>query len=289
MNKNIGILGGDLRIANLGKILAEDGYKVYTYGLEKANFFGDNIIRCKDFVEFSERCNVIISAIPFSKDGVYINSPFSNTEIAVEETLQKLKDKKLIAGAISDKIKALASENKINIIDLMQIESFTIMNIIPTVEGAIQIAMENTNITIHNSKCLVLGYGRIGKLLSKTLRDLGADVSCAARKDKDLTWIKTLGYKDIHTENLIDNLSNKYDIIFNTVPSLILDENKLKLIKEKNSDITIIELASMPGGIDFKKAEDYGINVVKALGLPGKVAPLSSAKYIKETLKTILK
>lgn len=289
MNKNIGILGGDLRIANLGKILAEDGYKVYTYGLEKANFFGDNIIRCKDFVEFSERCNVIISAIPFSKDGVYINSPFSNTEIAVEETLQKLKDKKLIAGAISDKIKALASENKINIIDLMQIESFTIMNIIPTVEGAIQIAMENTNITIHNSKCLVLGYGRIGKLLSKTLRDLGADVSCAARKDKDLTWIKTLGYKDIHTENLIDNLSNKYDIIFNTVPSLILDENKLKLIKEKNSDITIIELASMPGGIDFKKAEEYGIEIIKAQGLPGKVAPLSSAKYIKETLKTILK
>lgn len=287
MNINIGILGGDLRIVNLAKMLAKDGYNVYTYGLEKAGFSEDNIIRCKSFVELSENCNLVISAIPFSKDGVHINSPFSNIEIAVEETLQKLKDKKLIAGAISDKIKALASENKIYIIDLMQIESFTIMNIIPTVEGAIQVAMENTDFTMYNSNCLVLGFGRIGKLLCERLKGLGANVYCMARKEKDLAWIKTLGYNEVYIGNLEENLENK-DIIFNTVPSIVLDDSKLKILREKSAKCSIIELASKPGGVDLGKAKEYGTKVINAQGLPGKVAPYSAAEYIKETLEKIL-
>lgn len=287
MNKNIGILGGDLRIVNLAKMLAKDGYNVYTYGLEKANFFEDNIIRCKSFGEFSERCNIIISAIPFSKDGAYINSPFSNIEITVEEILQGLKDKKIIAGAISDKIKELASKNIIDVIDLMQIESFTIMNIIPTVEGAIQVAMENTDFTIYNSNCLVLGFGRIGKLLCKRLKEFGANVYCMARKEKDLAWIKTLGYNEVCIESLEDNLDNK-DIIFNTVPSIVLDDSKLKILKKESAKCSIIELASKPGGVDLRKAKEYGTKIINAQGLPGKVAPYSAAEYIKETIEKIL-
>lgn len=287
MNKNIGILGGDLRIVNLAKMLAKDGYNVYTYGLEKANFFEDNIIRCKSFGEFSERCNIIISAIPFSKDGAYINSPYSNIEITVEEILQGLKDKKIIAGAISDKIKELASKNIIDVIDLMQIESFTIMNIIPTVEGAIQVAMENTDFTIYNSNCLVLGFGRIGKLLCKRLKEFGANVYCMARKEKDLAWIKTLGYNEVCIESLEDNLDNK-DIIFNTVPSIVLDDSKLKILKKESAKCSIIELASKPGGVDLRKAKEYGTKIINAQGLPGKVAPYSAAEYIKETIEKIL-
>ena len=287
MNKNVGILGGDLRIVNLAKMLAKDGYIVYTYGLEKADFSEDNIIRCKSLAEFSKNCNLIVSAIPFSKDGVHINSPFSNREIVIGEVVEKLKDKKLIAGAISDKIKELASENRINRIDIMQIESFTIMNIIPTVEGAIQVAMENTEFTIHNSNCLVLGFGRIGKLLCKRLKGLGANIYCMARKEKDLTWIKILGYSDICIDNLENNLDNK-DIKFNTVPSIILDDNKLKVLREKSPKCPIIELASKPGGVDLIKAKEYGTKIINAQGLPGKVAPYSAADYIKEALEKIL-
>lgn len=283
MNKNIGILGGDLRIINLAKILEKEGKTVYVYGLEKYDFSEYNIIRCKSLTELSENCNLVISAIPFSKDGVYINSPFSNREIFIEEVLEKLKGKKLIAGAISDKIKKIASENKIDLTDLMQIESFTIMNIIPTVEGAIQVAMENTEFTIYNSNCLVLGFGRIGKLLCKRLKGLGANVYCMARKEKDLAWIKTLGYNEVYIENLDNNLDNK-DIIFNTVPSIVLDNSKLKILKEKSAKCSIIELASKPGGIDLEEAKKYGTKIINAQGLPGKVAPYSAAEYIKDII-----
>ncbi len=287
MNSNIGILGGDLRIIFLAKILAKDGYNVYTYGIEKDDFINYNIIKCKKIEELYKLCDNIISGIPFSKDGIYINAPFIDKKIYVSSTLKELSNRTLIAGAIKQDIKEEAYRNKVNIIDLMEDESLTIMNVIPTVEGAIQIAMENTAFTINNSKCLVLGFGRIGKLLSRQLKNLGANVSCTARKEKDLAWIRAYGYKEIHINNLNENL-NEYDIIFNTIPSLILNNERLKILKNKNTDVTIIDLASNPGGIDFVRAKEYNIKAIQSLGLPGKVAPITAAKYIKETLEKIL-
>ena len=285
MSKKIGIIGGDLRIIRLSEILAKDNYIVYTYGTEKYEFASDNIIKCNNIKNIVSNCDNIISGTPFSKDGITINAPFGSDELIIKDVLEELRNKVIIAGAIKQEIRDMADKNNIKIIDLMEDEELTILNIIPTVEGAIQVAMENTETTIYNSNCLVLGYGRIGKLLSKNLKDLGANVSCVARKEKDLAWCKVYGYKAIDLNDLDKNLNN-CDIIFNTVPSLILDDKKLKLLKGQNT--LIIELASSPGGIDFKKAEEYNIKVIKALGLPGKVAPLTAAKYIKYTLEKIL-
>ena len=68
----------------------------------------------------------------------------------------------------------------------------------------------------------------------------------------------------------------------------MLDGEKLRMIKEKNKDVIIIELASNPGGVDFEKANELDLNVIKALGLPGKVAPYTAAKYIKKVIKKII-
>lgn len=285
MIKQLGIVGGDLRIIRLAEMLAKEKYKIYTYGLDTYNFCND-ILKCKDIKEIRNNCKYILSGIPFSKDGVYVNTPFSNDKINIDEMFKSIEDKALIAGVIDKKIKQKAEKNKIDIIDLMDIEELTILNVIPTAEGAIQVAMEQTEFTIHNSKCLILGFGRIGKVLAKDLKALGAEVYCVARKESDIAWIKTYGYKNIYLDNLEKNLHDKYDIIFNTVPKVILDSKKLELIK--NKETLIIELASNPGGIDFQKAEQYNIKVVKAMGMPGRVAPLTAAKYIKETLDKIV-
>lgn len=284
--KQVGIVGGDLRIIRLAEMLIKENYKIYTYGLEKYNFNSD-ILKCKEIEEINNNCKYIISGIPFSKDEKYIYAPFSNKSINTNEVLQELTYKTLITGAVNENIKQVAKTSKVNIIDLMNIEELAILNVIPTAEGAIQVAMEQTEFTIHNSKCLILGFGRIGKVLAKKLKALGAEVYCVARKESDLAWIKTFGYNGIHIDNLEENLENRYDIIFNTIPTLVLDSKKLELIK--NKETLIIELASAPGGIDFEKAKEYEIKTIKALGLPGKVAPITSAEYIKKTLEKILK
>ena len=101
-----------------------------------------------------------------------------------------------------------------------------------------------------------------------------------ARKQTDLAWIEAYGYKGMHLKNLNEEIEN-FDIIFNTIPTEILNRTILQNVK-KNA--IIIELASTPGGIDRKAAEEQNIKVVEALALPGKVAPETVAEYIKDII-----
>ena len=160
-----------------------------------------------------------------------------------------------------------------------------ILNCIPTVEGAIQIAMEETARTIHNSKCMVLGYGRIGKLLSKALSSLGADVTVTARRADDLAWIEANGYNCLKTSEIKSQINNQ-NIIFNTIPTTILTKDVLEKIAD---DALIIDLASKPGGIDFDTASQLKKRVIWALSLPGKVAPITAGEIIGSTILNLIK
>ena len=114
---------------------------------------------------------------------------------------------------------------------------------------------------------------------------LAVKVTCAARKDEDLAWIQAYGHKATNINKLGENLK-QFDVIINTVPHMILSEEKLKYVKK---DCLLIDLASNPGGIDKKAVKEQKLKFVWALSLPGKVAPTTSAEFIKETIYNILK
>ena len=288
MNKKFAVIGGDLRIIKLVKMLAEEGNAVYTFGLEKAEELkeNENIIFCEKLSRaIPEDVEVVIGPIPFSSNGVNINAPFSNNEISVRELIHYLNAKILIAGSISPDIYNLANDEYIEIIDIMKREELAVLNTISTAEGAIEIAIANTNKIIHGSNVLILGFGRIGKVLARKMAGLSAKVTCAARKDEDLAWIKAYGHNETNINNLGENLS-KYDIIFNTVPHLILTKERLEYVK---GDTLLIDLASNTGGIDKKTVKERNLKLIWALALPGKVAPVTTAEFIKDTIYNILK
>ena len=288
MNKKFAVIGGDLRIIKLVKMLAEEGNAVYTFGLEKAEELkeNENIIFCEKLSRaIPEDVEVVIAPIPFSSNGVNINAPFSNNEISVRELIHYLNAKILIAGSISPDIYNLANDEYIEIIDIMKREELAVLNTISTAEGAIEIAIANTNKIIHGSNVLILGFGRIGKVLARKMAGLSAKVTCAARKDEDLAWIRAYGHNETNINNLGENLS-KYDIIINTVPHLILTKERLEYVKE---DVLLIDLASNPGGIDKKTVKERNLKLILALALPGKVAPVTTAEFIKDTIYNILK
>lgn len=288
MNKKFAVIGGDLRIIKLVKMLAEEGNAVYTFGLEKAEELkeNENIIFCEKLSRaIPEDVEVVIGPIPFSSNGVNINAPFSNNEISVRELIHYLNAKILIAGSISPDIYNLANDEYIEIIDIMKREELAVLNTISTAEGAIEIAIANTNKIIHGSNVLILGFGRIGKVLARKMAGLSAKVTCAARKDEDLAWIRAYGHNETNINNLGENLS-KYDIIINTVPHLILTKERLEYVKE---DVLLIDLASNPGGIDKKTVKERNLKLIWALALPGKVAPVTTAEFIKDTIYNILK
>lgn len=285
MEKAISIVGGDLRIVRLIEMLIEDGYKVYTYGLEMSEeLLQMDIEMCSTVEEAVSYSKVVIGPIPLSSDRKNVSTPFSKVKLSLEEFLKALKDKKLIAGNILEFFREQLEKEQISYIDLIKREEFAVLNAIATAEGTLQIAMEETQKTVHGSKVLVMGFGRIGKILAKMLDGIGAKVSCEARKDDDIAWIKAYGFEPIHLNELNENLS-KFDIIINTIPFQILNEERLNLVKK---DVVLIDLASNPGGVDRRVAKEKELKLIWALSLPGKVAPITSAEFIKEVLYHVL-
>lgn len=285
---NFAIIGGDLRAVKLASILAGEGNIIYTYGLEKAEELKNNpnIIMCDKLNKaIKNDVEVVIGPIPFSSNGEEINTPFSDNKISIRELMHSLNAKILIAGSIAPNVYDMANDEYIEIIDIMKREELAVLNTISTAEGAIEIAIANTNKILHGSNVLILGFGRIGKVLARKLAGLSAKVTCAARKDEDLAWIKAYGHMATNINLLGENLS-QYDIILNTVPHLILNQELLNYVKE---DCLLIDLASNPGGIDKRAVKNRKLKLIWALALPGKVAPITTAEFIKDTIYNILK
>lgn len=284
MEKSIAVVGGDLRVIKLIEMLVKDGYKVYTYALENSEelLSMDTVEMCPTLEETVKECKVVVGPLPLSSDRKRISAPFGRNDVTLEEFIECLDGKKLIAGNII--IKDELEEKGIESIDLFRREEFTVLNTIATAEGTIQLAMEETSRTVHGSNVLVMGFGRIGKVLANMLDGIGAKVYCEARKDEDIAWIKAYGYNPIHLNDLNEHLG-KFDIIINTIPFQVLDKDRLELV---NPEVVIIDIASNPGGVDRFAAKQKGIKLIWALSLPGKVAPISSAEFIKETIYHIL-
>ena len=287
MKNKLAVIGGDLRIAKLAIMLANDGNEVYVYGLEKSEEIRrqKNIIQCDTIRKAIDDVEIVIGPIPFSSNGNTINMPFSDKEITIREMMHNINAKVLIAGSILPEVYEMANDEYIEIIDIMKREELAVLNTIATAEGTIQVAIENTNRILHGSEVLILGFGRIGKVLARKLAGLSVKVTCAARKDEDLAWIEAYGHKSLNINNLGENLRT-FDIIINTVPHIILTEQKLEYVKKET---LLIDFASNPGGIDKKTIKDRNLKFVWALSLPGKVAPTTSAEFIKNTIYNILR
>ena len=287
MKHKFAIIGGDLRIIKLAEMLANEENEIYVYGLEKAEDIKNrpNIIQCDSIKKAIQNVEIVIGPIPFSSNGNTINAPFSDKEITIREMMHVINAKVLIAGGITPEVYGMANDEYIEIIDIMKREELAVLNTIATAEGTIQIAIENTNKILHGSEVLILGFGRIGKVLARKLAGLAVKVTCAARKDEDLAWIQAYGHKATNINTIGENL-RQYDIIINTVPHMILTEERLQYVKK---DCLLIDLASNPGGIDKKAVKDQKLKFVWALSLPGKVAPTTSAEFIKDTIYNIIK
>jgi dipicolinate synthase subunit A len=278
----IAVVGGDLRSIMLAKMLRSDGHYVKTYGLESAE---DGAISDEFSLENAVKdCQIVAAPVPLSEDGKHVRTPFSKKVISLTQLVQALENHPS-ALLIGGRTKALSElcPPQVQVIDLLQREDMAILNAIPTVEGALQLAMEKTSQTLWDSRCLILGYGRIGKLLAQRLHSLGAHVTAVARKFSDLAWIRSNGYQGIHFSALPQVLDQQ-DIIFNTVPFTVLGKEELDAV---NRACVIIDLASQPGGVDFQYARAAGLNVNWALSLPGKVAPVTAGRIMKDTLYNI--
>ncbi len=275
MKKTIFVIGGDMRQITVAEAFCEEGYEVLTCGLSDDDQSMKGI----------EKADIVIFPVPVSYDNVYINAPLSKKRLVISEVLDVLSADCFVLGAcISKQVEKMLVDRRLKYCDYFMREELIVKNAIPTAEGAIEIALSEMPITLFGSRALVLGYGRVGKVMASRLAAMGARVTVSARKCADFAWIEENCHKYIHTNDLISAAHN-FDLIVNTIPAVVLTEDVLEKVR---ADSLIIDLASKPGGVDFNIAKKLGKNVIWALSLPGKSAPITSGKIIKETIMNIL-
>ena len=217
---------------------------------------------------------------------MYLKNTFVEKKIQLNEGFFNLlkKDTLFMIGFANPKLKRLMEEKGMNYLELARLDELAILNAIPTAEGAIKIAIEETDITLYASKILVYGLGKVGLTLAWRLKALGADTYGVTRNRAAIARGKDLGIKMLNYASL-----NKYlpdmDILFNTAPALLIDKEAIALLKE---EAVIIDLASAPGGTDFSAARERGIKAILAPGLPGKIAPVSAGRILANLIPELI-
>lgn len=267
MKNSILAIGGDLRLSYATAAFLEKG------------FFAEHIdVENKTLETKIKSADILLLPVPVSTDGKNLNAPISETKLSLSYIAEVAGDKKIIFGGKIPKV------FKGKIYDYLEREDFKTLNAVPTAEGTLEIAMRETEHTIAGSRTLVIGFGKIGKMLCKMFSGIGAYVCATARKAQDIALINAYGYESAKTAE-IGKIISGFDIIINTVPERVIGDELLLKVKK---DSLIIDVASVPGGLDIEKARSIGIKALWALSLPGKVAPKTSGKIICDTVLNIL-
>lgn len=244
-----GIFGKDARMKYLCMALKREGYSA-------------RMFEAQNLDEFISESDIIV--LPVSRD--------------YNDILGLCRGKTVMGGFIGG-VQAIEG---VNIINYAQSDYFRIRNALPSAEGALHIAMAQTDYTICDCNATVAGYGNIGKCLTDMLLCLGASVTVVARKESDRAQAENYGAGACDF-SVLPRL--KSDIIFNTVPAPVIDRSVLDSLDKST---LIIDLASAPGGTDFDYAASLGITAVHALGLPGKFAPRTAGEILKSTIISML-
>ena len=283
--QSIAILGGDLRQRAVAEDLAGRGIRVHTFALSPTT-------DAPTLDAATEDADVILLPLPYSADGVRLFCPLM-PELQpprISGILRLAKGRPILGGRLPPEFTAQARDAGSFVADYTENGYFQLRNALPTAEGAIAVAMGEIPVTLDGTTVAVIGYGRIGRLLSEKLRLLGCRVTVYARRREVLWQIRE---DHLSPAPLSDGKGNAIPIrapegcrvIFNTVPARLLTREVLKNLPP---DCVIVDLASAPGGVDRSAAGEYGIRTVWATALPGRMFPESAGAILARTVEEIL-
>ena len=269
--RNVWLVGGDARQAALAAALEEDGHMVHTFALGGRNAT----------LAGMDRADCVILPLPAMTGEGLLHAPLRREQYRMEDILDVLRpDQPVFAGMADERLRRLTAERGLPLYDYFAREELAVRNAVPTAEGAIRIALSELPVTLHGARVLLVGFGRLSRALAPRLQGLGARVCAAARSSHQRALAESMGLDTEGLDRLTDWLC-AYDLVINTVPAPVLGAEELAAMKE---GVLVIDLASRPGGVDFPAAEQLGVKAVHALSLPGKEAPVTAGRYIRDTV-----
>lgn len=281
----IAILGGDDRELILVSELVRMSATVAVAGFPKDKMIHGAFVvstveeACKD-------AEVVILPLPGTTSDGRIRAVYAEDNLILsEKAISSMgKNALVIIGSAQPFLKEWSQKYSFQLMEIVEMDEIAILNSIPTAEGAVQIAMEETSSTIHGSHTCIIGFGRVAITLARILKALGSDVTVVARNEGQLARAYEMGCNRAGFNELRE-LMNSTNVVFNTVPSMVLDK---EIIRYANPDVLIIDLATQPGGTDFEAANTFGLKAILAPGLPGKVAPTFAGKILADVIPRLI-
>ena len=278
--KKIAVIGGDARELVVVEELAAAGAMVNVAGLPAKAGSGITVFQTPKECLFG--IDALILPSPGINEDGFIYAPLAGNPLPLSEQLVSFIPSNIpvFVGFARPKLVRLLEQKELRIYELMKNDDVAIYNSIPTADGAVQRAMEMLPVTIHGCTAYVLGFGRTGFTLARLLGAMGAVTRVVARDKGALARIAAMNLQPVPFNQLSEAL-READVIFNTVPSMVLTKDVLENV---SPEAIIIDIASAPGGTDFQAAEKLGIKAVLEPGLPGRVAPKTAGRILAKTI-----
>jgi len=283
---NVLLLGGDARQLEIINKLCENNATVSICGFEQKKELHENAIPVElNRRAFAKLDALLLPAVGCDDDG-YVHTVFSSETIQLTDELLSALPKTCVvyAGMAKPYLKELCTRHQLQLVELFERDDIAIFNSIPTVEGALMMAIQHTDITIHRSQTMVLGFGRTGISMARGLQALGSNVWVGVNRTQHYARAYEMGFQPFYTKDLEQYVAN-IDLLFNTIPTMIITA---QIIDRLQKSAVIFDLATKPGGTDFSYAELKGIKALLAPGLPGIVAPKTAGLILAECLSQLL-
>lgn len=290
------VLGGDGRQNAVCIGLAESGKQVTAVGLGTDIPTHPAIRWCESVDKALERSfashrdvpRVLILPLPSTRDGHTVWCPRDPaclvTLAHIAELMERYPNLRLFGGCLpttlTDALSAAATDR---CTDYYLDEALQVRNAHLTAEAALMLIMEQTDRAVRDLRVGIIGYGRIGHMLAHILTALGASVTVCARRSESRAWAACEGCRTLHVTSLAD-LCHGFDVVCNTVPSLVLDRDVLNAV---DADTLILDLASGATPEVIREcAESRGVRYVRAPSLPGRYAPTEAGDIIADAILT---
>ena len=243
----------DRRLVYVQEHLSQKGYKTISFDEDKLNEI--------------EPSDIVILSPAFKWNETLVDNMPSGITI--------------FGGAISLAFEETFKNKNINYLNIMQNEDFVLKNASLTAEGMLCDLILNTPLSMNDQKILIIGSGRVAKAVGYLFYKLDLNFDFAMRNEKEYNLTKLFA-KNCYLGEEYKNHLKDYDVVINTVPAVIFNQNDVKKFK---NGCYVFELASKQC-LEGLKLQN--INYVLCPALPSKYTAKSAAKLIIELIDNYL-
>ena len=279
------VIGGDGRELEVLKGLLADGAEVRTCGCPPGASSIMGSPQCATLAEAIEGADVVVAPVPLiAPDGTLYAPQWPVPLYLDAAALERVKPGALLViGTSTPILDSLAREGGFRIREYGEDDELMILRAPTVAEGAIGLTIANTEISIHNARTLVIGFGRIGFSVTRLLIGMNARVTVVARSPVQRARAWEMGARPVTLEHLAEEVASA-DMVFNTVPALLLTREVLESMRP---DVFVLDMAGAPGGTDFSAASELGIKAILGRGL-GSRAPKTAGQSQWQGIRKII-